>query len=49
LVGALIGAVGGAGAAGVGSVLRTRSTGRTAARLVYAELTRNAAAVAYYR
>jgi len=48
LVGALIGAVGGAGAAGVGSVLRTRSTGRTAARLVYAELTRNAAAVAYY-
>jgi hypothetical protein len=48
LVVALIGALGGAAAAGVGSVLRTRSTGRTAARLVYAELTRNAAAVAYY-
>ncbi|HEX6675679.1 MAG TPA: M4 family metallopeptidase [Actinomycetes bacterium] len=48
LVVALIGALGGAAAAGVGSVLRTRGTGRTAARLVYAELTRNAAAVAYY-
>jgi Thermolysin metallopeptidase, alpha-helical domain/Thermolysin metallopeptidase, catalytic domain len=48
LVVALVGALGGAAAAGVGSVLRTRSTGRTAARLVYAELTRNAAAVAYY-
>jgi hypothetical protein len=48
LAGALIGAVGGAAATGIGSVVRTRSTGRTAARLVYAELTRNAAAVAYF-
>jgi hypothetical protein len=48
LVVALIGAVGGAAAAGVGNFFRTRSTIRTAARLVYAELTRNSAAVAYY-
>ena len=49
LVAALIGAVGGAIATGIGAFQRSRTTRRTAARLVYAELERNSAAVAFYR
>jgi hypothetical protein len=49
LVAALIGAVGGAVVTGIGAYLRSRTTRRTAARLVYAELERNSAAVAFYR
>jgi Thermolysin metallopeptidase, alpha-helical domain/Thermolysin metallopeptidase, catalytic domain len=49
LVAALVGAVGGAIAAGIGALQRSRTTKRTAARLVYAELERNSAAVAFYR
>jgi hypothetical protein len=49
LVAALIGAVGGAIATGIGAFQRSRTTRRTAARLVYAELDRNSAGVAFYR
>ena len=49
LVAALIGAVGGAIATGIGAVQRSRTTRRTAVRLVYAELERNSAVVAFYR
>ncbi len=48
IVTASVAAVAGGVVTAVGSILRTRSTGRTAARLVYAELTRNSAAVGYY-
>lgn len=48
VVTALVAAVAGGVVAAVGGMMRTRSTGRTAARLIYAELTRNSAAVAYY-
>jgi hypothetical protein len=46
---ALIGAVGGAAATGIGAFQRSRTTRRTAARLVYAELNRNSGAVVFYR
>jgi hypothetical protein len=49
LTAALIGAFGGALVAGFGSLLRNRTTERTAARLVYAELAGNSSAVSYYR
>jgi len=45
----IIGAIGGAAATGMGSVVRTRTTERTAARLVYAELVRNCAPVPFCR
>jgi hypothetical protein len=48
VVTALVAAAAGGLVTAVGGIARTRSTGRTAARLVYAELTRNCAAVAYY-
>ncbi|MFC8202218.1 M4 family metallopeptidase [Streptomyces sp. NPDC057298] len=46
---ALIGTVGGGLVTGVAALLRTRTNVRTAARLIYAELTRNSTAVAYFR
>ncbi|MCU7725795.1 M4 family metallopeptidase [Actinoplanes sp. KI2] len=46
---AVIGAIGGAVATGVGAMLRARTSRRTAARLVYAELESNSAIVAFYR
>lgn len=46
---AIIGAVGGAAAAGFGGVVRAHTTERTAARLVFAELAQSSAAVAYFR
>ena len=46
---AVIGAVGGAIAAGVGGWLRSRRSVQSAARLVHAELTDNSAAIRYYR
>ncbi|WP_427917382.1 M4 family metallopeptidase [Streptomyces sp. cg40] len=49
LIAALIGAAGGGVATAAGGLLRTHSNARTAARLIYAELTRNSTAVAYYR
>ena len=49
LLAALIGAASGAAATGIGALQRSRTTQRTAARLVYAELERNSAAVAFYR
>ncbi|HEX6473153.1 MAG TPA: M4 family metallopeptidase [Streptosporangiaceae bacterium] len=49
VVAAAIGAVGGGLATGVGGFLRERSGARTAARLIYGELTRNGAPVAYFR
>jgi hypothetical protein len=45
---ALIGALGGGLLTGLGGMLRTRSQARTAARLIYAELTANSAPVRYY-
>ncbi|MFG2004829.1 M4 family metallopeptidase [Spirillospora sp. NPDC048911] len=44
-----IGALGGGIVAAWGAVLRDRGGARTAARLIYAELTRNGASVAYFR
>jgi len=49
LLAALIGAFGGAVATGIGAFQRSRTTRRTAARLVYAELNRNSGAVVFYR
>jgi hypothetical protein len=49
LTAALIGAAGGGIATAAGGLLRNHSNARTAARLIYAELTRNSTAVAYYR
>ncbi|NMO57720.1 M4 family metallopeptidase [Actinoplanes sp. TBRC 11911] len=46
---ALIGVIGGAAATGVGAMLRTRTSRRTAARLVFAELESNSAIVAFFR
>jgi hypothetical protein len=49
LTAAIIGVVGGAVATGIGSLLRLRTSERTAARLIFAELARSSAAVAYFR
>ncbi|GGN57466.1 hypothetical protein GCM10011579_019760 [Streptomyces albiflavescens] len=49
LVAAVISALGAAAATAGGAVLRTRASARTAARLIYAELTKNSAAVKYFR
>jgi len=49
LLAAVIGSVGGGLATGGAAWLRTRTHLRTAARLIYAELTRDSAAVAYFR
>ena len=49
LISTLLGVAGGALATAAGAVLRTRSSIRTAARLIYAELTRDCTAVAYFR
>lgn len=49
LLAAVIGTVGGGLATGGAGWLRTRAHLRTAARLIYAELTRDSAAVAYFR
>ncbi|MFJ5302012.1 M4 family metallopeptidase [Streptomyces sp. NPDC088350] len=49
LLATLIGTAGGALATAGGAWLRTRNRLRTAARLIYAELTRDSAAVAYFR
>jgi hypothetical protein len=49
LMAAVISAVVGVLAAAGGAVLRNRATARTAARLIYAELTKNSAAVMYFR
>ncbi|AVH60585.1 MULTISPECIES: hypothetical protein [Streptomyces] len=49
LVAAIISALGAALATAGGAVLRARNSTRTAARLIYAELTRNSAAVMYFR
>jgi hypothetical protein len=49
LLAALIGAFGGAAATGIGAFQRSRTTRRTAARLVYAELNRNSGAVVFYQ
>lgn len=46
---AVAGAFGGGAATAVGGMARSRSGARTAARLIYAELTRGGAAVAYFR
>ncbi|WOX16047.1 M4 family metallopeptidase [Streptomyces sp. N50] len=49
LIAAVIGTLGGGLATGGAAWLRTRAHLRTAARLIYAELTRDSAAVAYFR
>ncbi|MEV5613888.1 M4 family metallopeptidase [Streptomyces sp. NPDC052225] len=49
LLAALVGTVGGGAATGTGAWVRGRTHARTAARLVYAELTRDSAAVVYFR
>lgn len=49
LIAALIGIFGGALVTGGAALLRTRTSLRTAARLIYAELARNSVAVAYFR
>ncbi|MEU6840556.1 M4 family metallopeptidase [Streptomyces sp. NPDC046716] len=49
LLAALVGTVGGSAATGTGAWLRNRASARTAARLVYAELTRDSSAVAQFR
>ncbi|MEU6375476.1 M4 family metallopeptidase [Streptomyces sp. NPDC046909] len=49
LISTLLGVAGGALATGAGAVLRTRHSVRTAARLIYAELRREATAVTYFR
>ncbi|MEV5977144.1 M4 family metallopeptidase [Streptomyces sp. NPDC052114] len=49
LLAALIATAGAGAVAGLGAWLRTRASVRTAARLIYAELTLDSAAVAYFR
>jgi Thermolysin metallopeptidase, alpha-helical domain/Thermolysin metallopeptidase, catalytic domain len=49
VIAAVAGALGGGAATAVGGVARSRGSARTAARLIYAELTRGGAAVAYFR
>lgn len=49
LIAAVISGLGAALATAGGAVLRARTNVRTAARLIYAELTRNSAAVMYFR
>jgi hypothetical protein len=49
VVAAVAGALGGGAATAVGGIARNRGSARTAARLIYAELTRGGAAVAYFR
>ncbi|MCK2239039.1 MULTISPECIES: M4 family metallopeptidase [unclassified Crossiella] len=46
---ALVALIGGGIVTAIGSMLRTSFEARTAGRLIYAELTRNAAAVAFFR
>ncbi|MFM9700221.1 M4 family metallopeptidase [Streptomyces europaeiscabiei] len=49
MISTLLGVTGGALVAGIGALLRTRDSIRTAARLIYAELTRESTAVAFFR
>ncbi|MEV7004799.1 M4 family metallopeptidase [Streptomyces sp. NPDC093982] len=49
LLAAIIGTLGGGFVTGGAALLRNRTSVRTAARLIYAELTRNSVAVAYFR